>query len=218
MVNADFARAVREADPDRYFTVLLAPRAARDTLLSLYLLDIELARSAVAASEPMLCLIRIAWWRERVEGLPGSAHDGPPLLAALAALVAAGTATPSELAALADGWPPLVETAEDPAALDAHCCARGGALFDLAARILSGGTSPALHQAGHVWARAEARRLLGVPAAPQSVPVLAPLPGLLKPLARLALLASRDLDAAAPPPKGTLARQLLLLASPLPRG
>src|SRR6516225_5134839 len=62
------AQQVRAADPDRYFSALFAPSAARPHLLALYAFNHELARVAESVREPMLGAIRLEWWREALAG------------------------------------------------------------------------------------------------------------------------------------------------------
>ena len=76
---------LRRADPDRYFCTLFAPPPARATLALLYLFNHELARAREVASEPLLAMIRLQWWREVVEGTPRQHELATPLGAALAA-------------------------------------------------------------------------------------------------------------------------------------
>src|ERR1700750_1068527 len=68
------AVSVRGADPDRYFSALLAPQPARPFLFALYAFNHEVARVAETVREPMLGAIRLEWWRETVE----AAHRGLP--------------------------------------------------------------------------------------------------------------------------------------------
>ena len=68
------AAQLRAADPDRYFSALFAPAAARPFLFALYAFNHEVARVAETVREPMLGAIRLEWWRETVEG----AHKGAP--------------------------------------------------------------------------------------------------------------------------------------------
>jgi phytoene synthase len=79
------AAAVRRYDPDRFFTALFAPPEKRDVLMLLYAFNHELARAREVASEPMLALIRLQWWREVVEGGPRRHELATPLTAALEA-------------------------------------------------------------------------------------------------------------------------------------
>jgi len=74
---------VRRHDPDRFFTALFAPAERRGALLVLYAFNHELARAREVASEPMLALIRLRWWREVVEGARRSHEVAGPLGAAL---------------------------------------------------------------------------------------------------------------------------------------
>jgi phytoene synthase len=62
------AELVRRHDPDRFLTALFAPEDRRAALFTLYAFNHELARAREVASEPMLALIRLQWWREVVEG------------------------------------------------------------------------------------------------------------------------------------------------------
>ncbi|MCB5943415.1 squalene/phytoene synthase family protein [Acidocella sp. KAb 2-4] len=80
-----FLLRLRRADPDRYFCTLFAPAAQRDSLALLYLFNHELARAHEVASEPLLALIRLQWWREVVEGAERQHELATPLAAALRA-------------------------------------------------------------------------------------------------------------------------------------
>jgi phytoene synthase len=77
------AAAVRRYDPDRFLTCLFAPPAHRETLFLLYAFNHELARAREVASEPMLALIRLQWWREVVSGEMRRHELATPLRAAL---------------------------------------------------------------------------------------------------------------------------------------
>jgi phytoene synthase len=74
---------VRRADPDRFFTALLAPPDRRETLFTLYGFNHELARAREITSQPTLALIRLQWWREVVEGAERRHEVAEPLSAAL---------------------------------------------------------------------------------------------------------------------------------------
>ncbi len=78
-----YAETLRARDPDRFFTALFAPPDRRDALFLLYAFNHEIARARDVASEPMLALIRLQWWREVVEGTPRRHELATPLLAAL---------------------------------------------------------------------------------------------------------------------------------------
>ncbi len=81
-LNAAAAR-VRNNDPDRFFAALFAPALARETLFILYAFNLELARACEMTREPHMALIRLAWWREVVEGEVRRHEVATPLAAAL---------------------------------------------------------------------------------------------------------------------------------------
>jgi phytoene synthase len=76
---------LRRADPDRYFCNLFAPAEARGKLTVLYLFNHELARAREIASQPILALIRLNWWREVVDGQAKHHEIATPLFEALQA-------------------------------------------------------------------------------------------------------------------------------------
>ena len=74
---ADFLRA---ADPERFRAALFAPDRAREALMALHGFNLELARAAWIAKEPMLAQIRLEWWREALNRSDDGQH---PILPAL---------------------------------------------------------------------------------------------------------------------------------------
>jgi 15-cis-phytoene synthase len=75
---------VRRHDPDRFLAALFAPAAARETLFVLYAFNLELARACEMAREPHAAYLRLAWWRDVVEGEARRHEVATPLAAALA--------------------------------------------------------------------------------------------------------------------------------------
>ncbi len=65
---------VRQYDPDRFATAMLAPQASREGLFNLYAFNLEVAKTRESVSEPMLGEIRLQWWREAIDGI----YDGSP--------------------------------------------------------------------------------------------------------------------------------------------
>lgn len=94
--SSDLLLRLRAADPDRFFCTLFAPAEKREALALLYLFNHELARAREVASQPMLALIRLTWWREVVEGQRKLHEIATPLSAALEA----GIFQPEDLLAL----------------------------------------------------------------------------------------------------------------------
>jgi phytoene synthase len=75
---------LRRHDPDRFLTVLFAPPDRREALITLYAFNHELARAREVASQALLALIRLQWWREVVEGEAKPHEVATPLLAMIA--------------------------------------------------------------------------------------------------------------------------------------
>lgn len=80
----DCAAALRDHDPDRFGICLLAPAEARPRLLTLYALNLELARAPLAANEPLIAEMRLQWWVERLEDIAAGQPQSHELLTPLA--------------------------------------------------------------------------------------------------------------------------------------
>jgi phytoene synthase len=196
--NLDIVTAdVRDRDRDRYLSVLYAPEAVRPALLALHGLDLELGQVVAGTTDAMIGEIRLAWWREALEGLDAGRVPAQPLLALIAAEVLPRGIAGCELAGLEDRWIGLIGADDVPAA---HV-AGAGLLFALIARLL-GGDARVAGRLGEAWVLGEADALPKIP-----VP--------LRPLLGLARLSVRDADRArAGLPRevrGNLARQWRLL-------
>jgi phytoene synthase len=70
---------VRANDPDRFLTAIFAPPEQREALLVLYAFNHELARAREVASQPLIGLMRLQWWREVVEGADRRHEVATPL-------------------------------------------------------------------------------------------------------------------------------------------
>ncbi len=138
---------LRRADPDRYFCTLFAPPDKRAGLALLYLFNHELARAREVASEPMLALIRLTWWREICEGAEKHHEIATPLSEALRA----GWFAREDLAGLAQARQIEAEPAiPDLAAFLAYVRGTAGALARIAGRYL-GADSTALEDLGTAY-------------------------------------------------------------------
>ncbi|MGC9952649.1 MAG: phytoene/squalene synthase family protein [Rhizomicrobium sp.] len=129
---------VRRHDPDRYFAALFAPADKRHFLFALYALNYEVARIGETVREPMLAEIRLAWWRETVEG----AHTGKPrnhdVARALAETLAAND-LPADLferMIAARSFDVSQEPFADMGMLEEYANATSGSVMRLAARVL----------------------------------------------------------------------------------
>jgi 15-cis-phytoene synthase len=84
-VISALGETLRRHDPDRFLTVLFAPAEHREVLFTLYAFNHELARARDVASQSLLALIRLQWWREVVEGEAKLHEVATPLHAMIAA-------------------------------------------------------------------------------------------------------------------------------------
>ncbi len=60
---------VRRHDFDRYLCSMLAPQPARQTLMTIYAFNCELAAIRERVNEKILGEIRFQWWKEQIEGI-----------------------------------------------------------------------------------------------------------------------------------------------------
>ncbi len=204
------AALVQGADRDRWLAVHYAPAAVRPALLALHALDLELAKVVATTTEPMIGQIRLAWWRERLEGLDRGEVPAQPVLQALVTEALPLGVSGAELAGFEDAW--LALAAGDVAR---HVQARAQAVGGASARLLSGDPIAAVRLAT-AWAAGEAARS-GEPGG--AAPTLGRVGPNLRPLAGLAALGRRDLARSPkglpPEPRATPTRQLILLRAAL---
>jgi phytoene synthase len=84
-MTQDLDSNLAQQDPDRWLSSrFVADAGARADLVALYSLDNELRAIAGKVSEPLVGEMRLAWWRESLEGLmAGGPTRGHPVLEAL---------------------------------------------------------------------------------------------------------------------------------------
>ena len=80
-MNAALLNELLTRDNDAYMAVLAAPKPAQDFLLALFSLRAELNSIPAKVTQPTIGLVRIVWWRDRLEAGETKAH---PILEALA--------------------------------------------------------------------------------------------------------------------------------------
>jgi phytoene synthase len=150
-MNQTITELVRRHDPDRFLTALFAPPDKRDTLLTLYAFNHELARAREVVSQPPLALIRLQWWREVVEG----AHRRHEVAEPLRAAIDRGELHADELLALIDAREieaePGIETLD---AWRGYLLASAGGLAVTAARLLGAPDPEALRPLGAAYGAA----------------------------------------------------------------
>jgi phytoene synthase len=144
--------ALKQADPERYFTCLFVPPQHRAALAALYAFNLDIIRTRELVSEPMIGEIRLKWWRDALSGnSEGDALAHPiagPLLKAISDYHIPVTA----LLNMIDAH--IFDLYDDPMpsfyALEAYCGETFSALFQLSLLILSDGRSyPAAQLCGY---------------------------------------------------------------------
>ncbi|HET8612136.1 MAG TPA: squalene/phytoene synthase family protein [Sphingomonas sp.] len=206
--------------PETAIALGYAPAGVRPALAALFALDERLGGFVNRASEPVIGLMRLAWWRDALAGLDHGPPPAEPLLQTLAAICGKYAISGQELAGMAEGWEALLD--EEPDGIERHARERGARLFALAARLL-GGAGAMIEPAGRGWALADAARrsgdfaqaraALAAAREPLEQAMAARWPRRLRPLGMLAALAREDArgsaEALAPP--GSRRRLLRIL-------
>ncbi|WP_295043251.1 squalene/phytoene synthase family protein [uncultured Paracoccus sp.] len=133
MTLAACAELVQSQDPDRFGATLVAAPSDRPALITLYALNLEIARAPFQSAEPMLAEMRLQWWIDRLEGM-GAGHP-PPLHDVLTPLWDAWGPQAGKLAALAEARRRDCERQpfDSPDAVAAYVAATAGQLMVQAA-------------------------------------------------------------------------------------
>ncbi|MDB6178843.1 squalene/phytoene synthase family protein [Paracoccus sp. Z330] len=135
---------LRQQDPDRFGAVLVADAPQRPALVSLYALNLEVARAPFQSNEPMLAEMRLQWWVDRLTEMRRGIE--PPLHDVLSPLWSEWGADAGELAALAQARRRDCQREPflNPEAVVSYIDATTGALMWFAARRL--GAAGAAHR------------------------------------------------------------------------
>jgi phytoene synthase len=129
-------RIVREADRDRYLSVLFAPEEKRPALFALYAFNVEIARVRDLVHEPLPGEIRLQWWRDAILGdTPAAGH---PVAEALIRTIRAYELPPASFDNMIEAR--LFDLYDDPMPsrndLEGYCGETASALIQLAALVL----------------------------------------------------------------------------------
>ena len=172
------AAFVRENARDQWLGALYAPPGRLDALLALAAFDHEIRQARMRARDPNLAALRLAWWRDVVQGERESEAAGNPTALALMSAVEAFSLPRSGLEAMLDARLEELVPSEG-FGLDAFAAFANGsdvARLRLAARICGGGrdldAADACAPAG--LALALTRMLAALPAKAGSAPTLFP--------------------------------------------
>ncbi|WP_294390697.1 squalene/phytoene synthase family protein [uncultured Sphingomonas sp.] len=192
-------------DPEVSLAIMYAPADARTALRLLFAVDQRFRSIVASTNEPMIGMMRLAWWRESLEKLDRATPPAEPLLGAVSRELLPRGLSGATLSAIEDGWAALIDGEVDAGALLRHGEQRGGTLFQVAG-ILLGQADARLTDAGAIWALADLGHHHADPAVREAArrrarELASSLPGgswprRLRPLGMLTMLAQADADTA----------------------
>ncbi len=143
---------LRDADPDRYLSVLYAPEDKRGSLAALYAFNAEIARIRDLIHDPLPGEVRLQWWRDLIHGTEHGAASGNPVAAALLHTIKTHDLPRTAFdnyceARIFDLYNDPMPSRND---LEGYCGETASALIQLASLILDGNAAPAhADTAGH---------------------------------------------------------------------
>ena len=176
---------------------------------ALFAIDDAMGDVVAKATDPTLGAIKLAWWRERLEGLDqGQVPAEPRLKAAARELLPRGISG-AELARIERGWAIFLDAEPDLRLAED----RGAELFRIGGQLL-GAAHDLLIPAGRLFAGVDyARRHLRIIERSKIAMGGVRFPPALRPLTALTALAVRDIRRGGPPlePDATPGRALALL-------
>jgi len=140
-----------------------APVRSRAALDALFALDTALGNVLRTTREPLVGQMRLAWWREALQGLDASGAPAEPVLQSLTAAVLPLGTTGHSLSGMVNAWEPLLSDI-GTGSIDDHARLRGRALFAIAERALDAAPSDPVGEAGEGWALADLAANLSDPA------------------------------------------------------
>ena len=143
---------LREADRERYLSVLFAPADPREALAALYLFNAETARVRDLISEPLPGEIRLQWWRDVIAGDRAEDAAAHAVAAPLLDVIARYDLPPSAFDNLLEAR--VFDLYDDPMPsrtdLEGYLGETTSILLQMAAQVLNGGaTPPTADAAGH---------------------------------------------------------------------
>ncbi|WP_454917125.1 phytoene/squalene synthase family protein [Xanthobacter sediminis] len=136
---AHCADLVRAQDRDRFLAALFAPEALRPHLLALYAFNLDVARVRELVREPLPGEVRLAWWREVIEGQGRGAVEAHPVATAMLDTMARFGLPKHSLINLVDAR--IFDLYDDPMPsltdLQGYAGETAGALLQLSALVLA---------------------------------------------------------------------------------
>lgn len=146
------ADLVRDQDRDRFLSALFAPEALRPHLFALFAFNVEVARVRELVREALPGEIRLAWWREALQGEGRGDVESHPVAEALLDTVARRHLPAATLVALTEAR--IFDLYDDPMPslndLEGYAGETASALIQLAALVLDADKAAAFAEAaGH---------------------------------------------------------------------
>jgi len=176
------------------------PARIRSAFKALWNLDLALADVVATRTDTNLAVIRLAWWRERLDELDqGAAPPAEPRLRNVARELIARGVTGAHLLRLEDAWLPLLDPLPWGERQAEGLRLRGRVLFGIGANLLGGDPRDA-EPAGALWSLADGADHCSDPESREfllgkarGIELSTKSPRTLRPLTVLAALAAYDL-------------------------
>ncbi|WP_420962271.1 phytoene/squalene synthase family protein [Brucella sp. IR073] len=143
---------LREADRDRYLSVLYAPEEKRGALAALYAFNAEIARIRDIVHDPLPGEVRLQWWRDLINGTEHGAAAGHPVAATLIQAIERYRLPRAAFDNYCEAR--IFDLYDDPMPsrndLEGYCGETASAMIQLASLILDGDAAPRFAElAGH---------------------------------------------------------------------
>jgi len=131
-----------------------APGRSRAALDALFALDAALGNILRTTRDPLVGQMRLAWWREALQGLDATGAPAEPVLQSLTAAVLPLGITGRALSEMVEAWEPLLDDI-GTGSIDDHARLRGRALFTMAGMAVGAAPDDPVGDAGEGWALAD---------------------------------------------------------------
>ncbi|MFK4823872.1 phytoene/squalene synthase family protein [Paenochrobactrum sp. BZR 588] len=143
---------VRQADKDRYLSLLYAPEEKRGALAALYAFNVEIARIRDVAKDALPGEVRLQWWRDLINGAGHGETESHPVAAALMAAIKRYSLPIHVFDAYCEAR--IFDLYNDPMParhdLEGYCGETASVLIQMAALILDADRAPQFSEAaGH---------------------------------------------------------------------
>ncbi|MEM9755154.1 MAG: squalene/phytoene synthase family protein [Pseudomonadota bacterium] len=157
------AEIVARSDPDRFASVMIAPRAARARLLPIYAFNVEVVRAPWVTTEPLLAQMRHQFWRDVLAEIAAGEVPRAHEVADELGFLTPGACDLLDALVVARGWDIERAAFADDAGFDAYIDATAGNLAWVAAQTLGAPDTAETVVRDAAWAAGLAAYLVAVP-------------------------------------------------------